>query len=329
MCPTSVSSRAKVTTLQGISALSRLRTAIQAIPRERRRVLESACLCVLFGTLGLSFGCNVRSKEQEREIASIEKRVVDNPASVNVDDGSGTPLDVAVINNYLELADWLLDHHADVNARHNNGETPLHRAVIYDRGPDHKMIRFLLRKGADVNAVRRYQETPLHEAASLGLLDAVRILIEHGANVNAPAGRAETPLHLASCPAGYPEVVEFLLLHGANIEAPQNNGATALHQAVLAGNVKVVELLLAKGANPNAKTRAGQTPLHYAAAGGQPEIAERLLARNAWVNASDSEGHTPLWRALHSPAITTSVQKSAPVDTASVAGALRRHGGVE
>ncbi len=64
-------------------------------------------------------------------------------------------------------------------------------------------------------------------------------------------------------------------------------------------------------------------------AGGQAEIAERLLARNALVNAPDSQGHTVLWIALHSLAITTRAQKSAPVDTAAVADVLRRHVGSE
>src|SRR5712671_4475035 len=64
-------------------------------------------------------------------------------------------------------------------------------------------------------------------------------------------------------------------------------------------------------------------------AGGQAEIEERLLARNALVNAPDSQGHTVLWIALHSLAITTRAQKSAPVDTAAVADVLRRHVGSE
>jgi len=54
------------------------------------------------------------------------------------------------------------------------GETALHRAVVYDRPPDYKMIRFLLRKGGDVNATRQYQDTPLHQAASLGLKKVAR-----------------------------------------------------------------------------------------------------------------------------------------------------------
>jgi len=61
------------------------------------------------------------------------------------------------------------------------GETALHRAVVFDRPPDYKMIRFLLRKGADVNATRQYQDTPLHQAASLGLKEVARILVKDGA----------------------------------------------------------------------------------------------------------------------------------------------------
>jgi ankyrin repeat protein len=284
---------------------------------------------LLIAALSPMMACNIRSKEQQREIDVVEERVLANPESVNADDGDGTPLDVAVFNNYLELADWLVEHHADVSAHDRAGETALHRAVIYDRSPDHKMIRFLLRNGADVSAVRQYQETPLHAAASLGLKDVTAILLEHGADPNARAGRGETPLHMASCPAGYPEIVALLLQHGANIEAQQTNGATPLHQAVLAGNSQVVEMLLKHNANPEAKNQAGQTPLHYAAADGKAEIAEILLANQANANALDSEDHTPLWFALHRPAITVSANISGPVDTKSVVKTLRQHGGTE
>ena len=237
--------------------------------------------------LALLVGCASRSKEQEREIAQIKQRVVSDPASLNVDDGSGSPLDIAVINNYLDLAEWLVEHHADLNARNRRGSMALHEAVIADRAPDYKMIHFLLRSGADVNARRAYDETPLHEAASLGLTEAARILVEHGADVNARAGRGETPLHIASNAPGYPDLVDLLLAHGADIEAQQNNGATALHQAVLSGNTKVVELLLRRGASTSARNQAGDAPVHYAAATGKAEAAELLLTHHADVNAVD------------------------------------------
>ena len=282
-------------------------------------------MAVFFAMLG----CNMRSKEQQREIDAIKARVMHDPSSADIDDGSGTPLDYAVLNNYMELAEWLLEHGANVNARNRREETALHWAVISDRSPDQKMIRFLLKKGADINATREYQETPLHSAAYLGLGSVAKTLIERGANVNARSGRGETPLHLASCPTGYPEIVELLLAAKADIEAKQNNGATALHQAVLAGAEPVVVVLLAKGADPNSKNQAGWTPLHYAAAGGRSVIAERLLSGRADANAIDSAGHTPLWIALNAPAVTVTAQGSKPVDTAAVAEMLRQHGATD
>jgi ankyrin len=274
-------------------------------------------------------GCTGRSKEQQREISAIEQRVESNPGSINADNGNGTPLDVAVINNYYELAQWLVNHHVDVNVRDNRGETVLHRAVIYDRVPDYQMIRLLLRNGADVNARRQDQETPLHVAASLGIPGAVRVLLEHGAQVDAPTARGETPLHMASSAGGKTEVIELLLAHRANIEARANNGATPLHQAVVGGRLDSVDLLLKRGANLEAKTSFGETPLHIAARGGQEAIAELLLEHQAEVNAVNEDAHTPLWCALHAPGITASATYSGPIDTTAVAEVLRRHGGIE
>ncbi len=285
-------------------------------------------LCTVIAAFLLA-GCSSRSKEQLREIEEIEQRVKQNPAAANLDDGNGTPLDVAVLNNYMELAEFLVEHGANVNARDRNNETPMHRAVISDRTRDHEMMRFLLRHGADVNATRNYDETPLHTAAYLGLKDTAAFLLEHGGNPNARSGRGETPLILASCPTGYPELVELLLRHGADVKGQQNNGATALHQAAMIGNVQVVEVLLQHGADPDATNVAGDTPLHYAAVFGQAGVAEHLLAHHAAPNALDVDGHTPLWKALHAPAVTATASGSSPVDTVLVASVLRQHGAIE
>jgi len=50
---------------------------------------------------------------------------------------------------------------ADVNARDNNGHTPLHHAAA--RG-DNQMITYLVNKGADVRAVSRRGQTTVDMA---------------------------------------------------------------------------------------------------------------------------------------------------------------------
>jgi cytohesin len=80
-----------------------------------------------------------------------------------------TPLHVAAANPNLELAQFLLEHGADVNARDAESRAPLHFAV---KRRDLEMIRLLLDAGADPNAKDSTGWTPLCWAADLHLIPA-------------------------------------------------------------------------------------------------------------------------------------------------------------
>ncbi len=69
-----------------------------------------------------------------------------------------TPLHIAIANMNLELAKFLLDHGADVNARDADGHTPLHFAV-YRHHLD--LIRLLLDAKADPDVKDASGETPV------------------------------------------------------------------------------------------------------------------------------------------------------------------------
>lgn len=75
-----------------------------------------------------------------------------------------TPLHIAVANQNLELAKFLLDHGADVNARDAESHTPLHFAV---NRRDLDMIRLLLDAKADPDAKDAAGTTPLAMASQL------------------------------------------------------------------------------------------------------------------------------------------------------------------
>ena len=84
---------------------------------------------------------------------------------------------------------------ADIEAKDEIGETPLHMAA--DRGSP-ATIRALLQAGADIEARAQFDLTPLHHAAGWGKPASIRVLIAAGANLEAKTENGKTPLHWAA-----------------------------------------------------------------------------------------------------------------------------------
>ena len=140
------------------------------------------------------------------------------------------------------------------------------------------VTRLLLEHGADINARNDNGSTPLHLAAEDGSLEVVRVLLEHGANVGVQDNEGRTPLYVAA--AGYErvEVVRMLLEHGANVGAKDNRGRTPLHAAAAGNRGGVVRVLLEHGAVVAAEDNKGRTAFQLASA---KETMELLVGHGA------------------------------------------------
>jgi ankyrin repeat protein len=165
-----------------------------------------------------------------------------------------------------EVAELLIAHGADLDARDQDGLTAYSRAA---RMGDHSMMALLERAGADTGA------------------DPVAVWL--GAVVRGEAGAAERPRGAAlrradaellpmMASAGEDANVERLLEAGIPLHARGVDDGTGLHYAGMWGRPSTVELLLARGAEPNLMA-------------GPPEHPSTALGWTAWGSRGlDPEG---------------------------------------
>lgn len=213
----------------------------------------------------------------------------------------------AVSNQDIEAASKYLERGANVNARSNNGSTPLHIAASLG---NKQITELLIDKGADVNAKDRHNRNPLYFAAKyatakynrsvaallivngaivdinsailLGNIEAAKNYLENGGDVNAKIKGRETLLEMAVA-RGDLEMVQLLIAKGAKVS---NKSFPLLVAALQKGNLEILELLIANGANVNSGFFRffGSSLLHFAVMGGNLEGVRVLVEGGAQVN---------------------------------------------
>lgn len=217
------------------------------------------------------------------DLDAVERLLAENGESALHEGGSGrTALHIAAERGDVALADRLLRHGADPNAKDEDAGTPLHRAANCG-GP--KIVERLLKAGAEVNARDRDEATPLHYAANLGCTESIERLLKAGADMNARDGVGGTPLHWAVW-RGHRKAAECLARHGAEVNTPDSKGLTPLHEAARWGYRAIAEILLAHGADPTIVNNEGcdaavmaEMEGHWRLAPRLRSAATRLLAR--------------------------------------------------
>jgi ankyrin repeat protein len=149
------------------------------------------------------------------DVAAVRDLLAADPVLVHTHSSDGwTPLHLAAHFGHLHVAEELLAHGADVDARASNhlATTPLLWGVM---GQDVALVTLLLDRGADVNEASAAGSTSLHKAAVLGNAELTRLLLARGANVNARNSGGQTPLTHAIF-KGHDEVVALLQQHGGS-----------------------------------------------------------------------------------------------------------------
>ena len=214
--------------------------------------------------------------------------LIDAGADVNAANDLGvTPLLVACTNASARMAERLLAAGANSNVSSVGGESPL---LVASRAGNAALVKALIAKGAQVNATEPLRgQTALMWAVANRRNEAVRVLIQAGADVHARSNVTPREDQTGSRYVAYDDV-RFVV-------KVEEGGFTPLLFAARSGDAASADLLLAAGARVDDPAPTGVTPLVLAAHSGNRDVAALLLDRGADPNAAGA-GYTALHAAV-------------------------------
>jgi serine/threonine protein kinase len=189
---------------------------------------------------------------KDMDIVAIEEYIraggnpnvyVDSPYDFNEGltehDGHLLMLNCAIRYNKFEVAEYLLDHHADPNLfdnynNHRSRTTSLHEAMLTG---DERMVKLLLDRGANPNATNERGDTPLHcllDNKSSGECRTLKVsynlfemFIKYKADPRVANKEGNTVLHIAAAQQNQPYIYDRLIQLGWDPLQKNKKGETA------------------------------------------------------------------------------------------------------
>jgi ankyrin repeat protein len=258
----------------------------------------------------------IACRRHSRDIAQFLLERGAEPGATN-DAGAAALMLAALGATDLSLFDLLLAHHAEINARDQDGRTALFYAATarfseaggFFGKPE--AVEALLARKADLNIRDQQGDTVFlfNARQRPNLTDAplkiARVLLANGSDINATNRNGETALMIAAA-GNSQDLVRLLIESRADLNMTNKTGDSALGLAIQDANTNLGELLTSKGASlrstpyPSHEMMAGALrdfSFLKAASQGDSDHLESLLEQGAPVNFRDRHGRTALMRA--------------------------------
>ncbi|NXG80335.1 MYPT2 phosphatase, partial [Baryphthengus martii] len=189
------------------------------------------------------------------ENLDMVKFLVENGADVNQQDNEGwTPLHAVASCGYLNIAEYLISHGANVAAVNSEGDVP--SDIAEEAAMKDLLLEQVKKQGADLDLARKEEEQQMLQDARQWL-NSGRI-----EDIKQPRTGA-TALHVAAA-KGYSEVMRLLIQAGFNLNVQDNDGWTPLHAAAHWGVKEACSILAEALCDMDIRNKLGQTPFDVA-----------------------------------------------------------------
>jgi ankyrin repeat protein len=204
-------------------------------------------------------GFNIGAVKLLFELGSVEVESKDKKGRTPLHHAVKDSLMTDTPYSVVEVVGFLLERGADVNAKDDEGNSPLILSItrcIRERNDDQVTKLLLAQPGVDVNWKAKFGMTVLSFAAIRGHADAMGLLLEKGADVNAIGNSGYSPLMLSissDTPRYFGSVraenfTNLLAQSDIDVNWKAGNGMTALSLAIRYDLPDTVELLRQHGA---------------------------------------------------------------------------------
>jgi ankyrin repeat protein len=245
--------------------------------------------------------------------APLAKLLLDRGADVNATDWKGsTMLHMAAGLNDVNLVAMILSaNNNNIGSSNDAVQEPLHMA----EHSNSNHVANLSLSPANVNATDKQGNTPLHRACmyeqwecsdeghlgpDLQTPSTVQLLLDHRAAIDAINSQGHTPL-IEACIHRNHQSALYLLQRRSMVHLVSATGRTALHEAVARGNDPLAMVLIEAGSPLHLIDHQGQSVLHDAAKmNALDSSAYELLSRGVSVNVIDKHGVGALHNAVSS-----------------------------
>jgi ankyrin repeat protein/tetratricopeptide (TPR) repeat protein len=208
----------------------------------------------------------------------------------SVDFTGATPLVDAARLGHMECVTKLVECHADVDHRDNDGCSVVQIAAAANQLG---IVAFLAHEcDCDVENVDNSGCNVLHDVSTRGKWRMLQAVIPHCYNLDVQDANGQTPLHLAVF-GKHRECVRFLVLAEADSNIIDNYGRTPLHHACFQGSTDIANLICEGDTDLTMRDEDGDTALHAAAVSGHEGLAEILLGFGADHSIRNDNGDQP------------------------------------